>query len=88
MYYLHSKAMYRRQRHGYRTLEKGAGDALLKELRERGIRAPFIIYAGSDRPEHEALAKSRGAFGSTGNPQKLFQFVIDAIQYCRLPTQT
>jgi CheY-like chemotaxis protein len=67
--------------------EQYAGYTLLKELRERGIRTPFIFYASSDRPEHEALAKSRGAFGSTGNPRKLFQLVIDAIQHGQLPTQ-
>ncbi len=65
-----------------------AGYTLLNELQEQGIRTPFIIYSSSDQPKHEAIAKSRGAFGSTGNPRKLFQLVIDAIQQSRSSTQT
>ena len=67
--------------------EQYAGYTLLKELQERGICTPFIIYASSNRPEHEALAKSRGALGSTDNPQKLEQLVIDAIQISQSSTQ-
>jgi CheY-like chemotaxis protein len=56
-----------------------AGYTLLEELRRRHLDVPFIIYAGSDRPEHKALARTKGAFGSTNNPQELFQLVVAAL---------
>lgn len=57
-----------------------AGYTLLEALRREHITTPFIIYAGSNTPEHQAETKRRGGFGTTNNPQELIQLVIDAIQ--------
>jgi CheY-like chemotaxis protein len=56
-----------------------AGYTLLDQLREGGVRTPFIIYAGSASPEHRLQAAQRGAFGTTNRPQDLFKMVIDAV---------
>jgi CheY-like chemotaxis protein len=56
-----------------------AGYTLLDEMHQLGIKAPFIIYAGSNRPEHKAEARTRGAVGSTNRPQELFQLVVTSI---------
>jgi CheY-like chemotaxis protein len=57
-----------------------AGYTLLDTLRDLHILTPFIIYAGSSAPEHQAETKKHGGFGTAGNPQMLFQLVIDALQ--------
>jgi CheY-like chemotaxis protein len=56
-----------------------AGYTLLSALRSSGDNTPFIIYAGSDSPEHKRMAQQRGAQGSTNNPQELFRLVTSAI---------
>jgi CheY-like chemotaxis protein len=56
-----------------------AGYALLEALREAGDSTAFIIYAGSNKPEHKAEAKKRGAIGTTNRPQELFEMVLSAI---------
>jgi len=56
-----------------------AGYTLLDALRKQGDRTPFIIYAGSNKPEHKAEAREHGALGSTNRPQELFQLVLSAI---------
>jgi CheY-like chemotaxis protein len=56
-----------------------AGYTLLEQLRSAGDKTPFVIYSTSDRPEHKALARKRGAFGSTSNPQELLQLVVAGI---------
>lgn len=57
--------------------------AALSEMRKRGEIArvpPFIIYSGDgSRPDHQAEAKVKGAFGSTNNPSELFRLVLNAI---------
>jgi hypothetical protein len=45
-----------------------------------GDKTPFIIYAGSNLPEHKREAQQKGALGSTNNPRELFQLVLSAIQ--------
>lgn len=55
------------------------GYVLLERIRRSGDRTPFFIYSSSDDPEHEREARERGAQGSTGNPQRLFQLVMQAI---------
>ena len=60
--------------------DRQAGYTLLKELQKRNIHTPFIIYASSNLPEHKAETLRRGGFGTTNNPQELFQLVINAIQ--------
>ena len=57
-----------------------AGYTLLEELRKRNIHSPLIIYAGSNTQENKDETKRRGGFGTTNNPQELFQLVINAIQ--------
>lgn len=56
-----------------------AGYTLLDKLRAIGNKTPFIIYAGSRKPEHIAEAKRRGAIGCTNRPDELFQMVLAAL---------
>jgi CheY-like chemotaxis protein len=63
-----------------RPPDNRAGYTLLAEMKKLGIKTPFVIYAGSNRPEHKAEARQKGAIGTTNNPQELFQMVLGAIQ--------
>lgn len=63
-----------------RPPDQQAGYALLEKIKAMGITTPFIIYAGSKRPEHIAEAQRRGAFGTTNDPQELFEMVIRALK--------
>ena len=63
-----------------RPPDNQAGYILLAEKQKLGDETPFIIYAGSNAPGHRALARQRGAIGSTNQPQELFQLVLAAIQ--------
>jgi CheY-like chemotaxis protein len=56
-----------------------AGYTLLDAMRKRGDRTPFVIYAGSDAPEHKVEAKEHGALGSTNRPTELFELVLSGI---------
>ena len=56
-----------------------AGYTLLDALRQRNDRTPFVIYAGSNSPEHKAEARSHGALGSTNRAQELIQLVLSAV---------
>nr|HET6903841.1 response regulator [Ktedonobacteraceae bacterium] len=56
-----------------------AGYTLLAKVKEMHITTPFIIYAGSKRPEHVAEGRRKGAFGVTNDPQELFELVVDAL---------
>jgi CheY-like chemotaxis protein len=56
-----------------------AGYTLLEKLRSSGNRTPFVIYAGSNAPEHKAEARSRGAIGSTNRASELFAYVLGAL---------
>jgi CheY-like chemotaxis protein len=62
-----------------RPPDNQAGYTLLGELQKQKIFTPFIVYASSNRPEHKAETIKRGGFGTTNNPQELFQLVINAI---------
>ncbi|MCX9073910.1 MAG: response regulator [Candidatus Methanoperedens sp.] len=62
-----------------RPSDPKAGYTLLDALRKSNIKTPFIIYAGSNKPEHKEEAKRRGAQGSTNDPKELFQLIINAI---------
>lgn len=55
------------------------GYVLLDKLRASGNATPFIIYAGSNLPEHKRLARERGAVGSTNRAQELFQLVMNSV---------
>jgi CheY-like chemotaxis protein len=63
-----------------RPPDQKAGYTLLEKVKAMGLTTPFIIYAGSKRPEHIAEARRRGAFGTTNDPQELFEFVVLALQ--------
>lgn len=56
-----------------------AGYTLLDHLRKSGDRTPFIIYAGSNAPEHRVEARKRGAMGSTNRAAELFEYVLSAL---------
>lgn len=55
------------------------GYVLLREIQERNIDTPFVIYSGSDKPEHRKMARQRGAIGSTNRPDELFTLVMNAL---------
>jgi CheY-like chemotaxis protein len=55
------------------------GYVLLEALRSKGNETPFVIYAGSNLPEHKHEAQQRGAQGSTNDPQELFVLVTRAV---------
>lgn len=57
-----------------------AGYTLLEKVKEMHIPTPFIIYAGSKKPEYIAEARRRGAFGTTNEPQELFEYVVAALK--------
>ena len=56
-----------------------AGYTLLEKLRNSGNRTPFVIYSGSNAPEHKTEARSRGAMGSTNRASELFSHVLTAL---------
>ena len=56
-----------------------AGYTLLSSLRTSGNATPFVIYAGSNAPEHKAEARERGALGSTNRASELFEYVMVAL---------
>jgi|SRR5215216_1087077 len=62
-----------------RSSDPRAGYTLLDALRKGGNCTPFIIYSGSNAPQHKAEAKQHGAFGSTSRPDELFDLTISAI---------
>jgi len=62
-----------------RPPDSRAGYTLLEKLRSSGDQTPFVIYAGSNAPEHKAEARSRGALGSTSRASELFAYVLAAL---------
>ena len=56
------------------------GYVLLDALRKSGNQTPYVIYAGSNLPEHKQMARERGALGSTNRAQELFQLIMRAVQ--------
>ena len=65
-----------------RGLDRRAAYTLLKELRDRDIQIPVVIYAGAGAgsAERNAEARDRGAIGSTDSPIRLFEMVARALQ--------
>jgi len=55
---------------------KQAGYELLKLVRDSRNSVPFIIYAGSNLPQHQLEAEARGAQGSTNDPHELFELTV------------
>ena len=63
-----------------RPPDQRAGYTLLTAMRTGGNRVPFIIYAGSNAPEHKAEALASGAQGSTNRASELFEYVLSALK--------
>lgn len=63
-----------------RPPDSRAGYTLLEKLRAKGIKTPYIIYAGSRSPEHVAEARRHGAIGCTNDPYELFQYVVESLR--------
>lgn len=64
-----------------RPPDQHAGYTLLSKIRdELKLAVPFLIYASSNSPEHNAEALRRRASGSTGNPRDLFQRVVEILE--------
>ena len=61
-----------------------AGLTLLDLLRDRQIRTPCIIYAGTATPQQIAETKGRGGMGQTNDPNELVEMVATALS---LPAQ-
>jgi CheY-like chemotaxis protein len=57
-----------------------AGYTLLDALRQVGDLTPYVIYAGSDQPEHFDEAVRHGAVGSTNHPTELIRLVRRALR--------
>lgn len=53
-----------------------AGYDLLKAIRDNGNTVPFLIFAGSDAPEHRREAAARGAQLSTNDMLELMGYII------------
>ena len=63
-----------------RPPDSQAGYTLLSKIRdELKLNLPYLIYAGSNAPEHDVEARQRGASGSTGNPRDLFRRVVEIL---------
>lgn len=64
-----------------RPPDSRAGYTLLSKIRdELRSNIPFLVYAGSNAPEHDAEARRRGANGSTASPSDLFQRVVSILE--------
>jgi CheY-like chemotaxis protein len=62
-----------------RPPDSRAGYTLLDALRSRGDKTPFVIYAGSRSPEHQAESKQHGAIGCTNRADELLEMVLGAL---------
>ena len=55
-----------------------AGYTLPEAVRDQGIRTPYLIYAGSRKPEHQREALKSGAQGTTNRPEELLEMVLES----------
>jgi CheY-like chemotaxis protein len=55
------------------------GYVLLDAICRQGDQTPFILYSGSNLPEHKQEAFGHGGQGATNNPQELYQIMMKAI---------
>ncbi len=62
-----------------RPPDRQAGYTLLGKLLNENNSTPFVIYSGSNDPDHIRLARKNGAQGSTNNPLELFTIVTGLI---------
>ncbi len=64
-----------------RPPDSHAGYTLLSRVRdELKLKTPYLIYAGSNDPAHDAEAQKKGASGNTGNPRDLFRRVVGILE--------
>lgn len=63
-----------------RQSDPQAGYTLLDQVRRSGNFTPYLIYAGSRKPEHVRQAKERGALGCTNNPRELVELATRALK--------
>jgi CheY-like chemotaxis protein len=56
-----------------------AGYTLLDKLRASGDQTPFVIYAGSRSPEHQAESRRHGAIGCTNRANELLEMVLGVL---------
>jgi CheY-like chemotaxis protein len=59
-----------------RGTDMTAGYSLLKAIRDMGSAVPFLIFAGSDKPEFRREAAARGAQLSTNDMLELIENVV------------
>ncbi|MGE3856421.1 MAG: response regulator [Dehalococcoidia bacterium] len=57
-----------------------AGYDLLQAIRKDDQRMPFVIYTGSDSPDHRRRAIELGAQGSTSRPNELLGLVVNLLR--------
>lgn len=62
-----------------RPSDNRAGYTLLRELQRKQIDIPFVVYSGSNLPEHKAEALRKGAVGATNNLSELIELVKKAL---------
>jgi CheY-like chemotaxis protein len=62
-----------------RPPDNQAGYTLLDALRSSGHQIPFIIYASSRSPGHQAEAMRKGAVGCTNRATELFAMVVSVL---------
>ncbi|MCP4601043.1 MAG: response regulator [Proteobacteria bacterium] len=62
-----------------RPPDNRAGYTLLRELQRKGMDIPFVIYSGSNLPEHKVEALRKGAVGATNNLPELVELVKKAL---------
>jgi CheY-like chemotaxis protein len=58
-----------------------AGYELLEKIQRLGVDVPFIIYSSTNTYEQKAMAKQKGAFGSTTDAGRLTELVLNAVKY-------
>jgi len=63
-----------------RPPDNRAGYTLLEKLRTAGNDTPYIIYAGSRTPDHQAESIRKGALGCTNRANELFELVLSALR--------
>jgi CheY-like chemotaxis protein len=66
-----------------RPPDQRAGYTLLDEMRRRGDKTPYVIYAGSRFAQHVAEARRHGAIGCTNSPSELIEIVTEALAPAR-----
>lgn len=57
-----------------------AGYVLLEHMRKNHYRQPFVVYSGSNLPEHFDEAVRNGAIGSTPDPQELVDMILHSLR--------